>query len=106
MAKQTAARMRRLVAQWRQSGESQAGFARRHGIPTWTFWYWSRKASAQAVGAEPVTAAPAFVPIRVTPETEVGVVEVVFPSGERVRVGAGASADLVRRVVAAVRATC
>lgn len=100
MAKQKAARMRRLVAQWRQSGESQAGFARRHGIPTWTFWYWSRKASAQAV------AAPAFVPIRVTPETEVGVVEVVFPSGERVRVGAGAPADLVRRVVAAVRATC
>lgn len=105
MVKQKAARMRRLVAQWRQSGESQAGFARRHGIPTWTFWYWSRKASAPAV-AEPAAAEPAFVPIRVTPETEVGVVEVVFPSGERVRVGADASADLVRRVVAAVRATC
>jgi transposase-like protein len=105
MVKQKAARMRRLVAQWRQSGESQAGFARRHGIPTWTVWYWSRKASAQAV-VEAATAAPAFVPIRATPETEGGVVEVVVPSGERVRVGAGASADLVRRVVAAVRATC
>jgi hypothetical protein len=103
MAKQRAARMRRLVAQWRQSGESQAGFARRHGIPTWTFWYWCRKASPPAV-VQP--AAAAFVPIRVTPETEVGVVDVVFPAGERVRVGAGASADLVRLVVAAVRATC
>ncbi len=47
MAKQKAARMRRLVAQWRQSGESQAGFARRHGIPTWTFWY----LEPQGVGA-------------------------------------------------------
>lgn len=105
MAKQRAARMRRLVAQWRQSGESQAGFARRHGIPTWTFWYWCRKVLPPAV-AEPAAAATAFVPIRVTPETEVGVVEVVFPAGERVRVGAGASADLVRLVVGAVRATC
>jgi hypothetical protein len=105
MTKQRAARMRRLVAQWRQSGESQAGFARRHGIPTWTFWYWCRKASPPAV-AEPAAAAQAFVPIRMTPEPEVCVVEVVFPAGERVRIGTGASADLVRLVVAAVRATC
>lgn len=104
MVKQKAARMRRLVAQWRQSGESQAGFARRHGIPTWTFWYWCRRASLQAV-AEPAAAAT-FVPIRVTPEPEVGVVEVVFPAGERVRVSAGASADLVRLVVSALRSTC
>jgi transposase-like protein len=105
MAKQRAAQMRRLVAQWRQSGESQAGFARRHGIPTWTFWYWCRTVSPPAV-VEPAAATTAFVPIRVTPDTEVGVVEVVFPAGERVRVGAGASADLVRLVVTAVRATC
>jgi hypothetical protein len=103
MTKQRAARMQRLVAQWGRSGESQAGFARRHGIPTWTFWYWCRKVSSQAVAP---AAATAFVPIRVTPETEGGVVEVVFPAGERVRIGTGASVDLVRLVIATVRATC
>jgi hypothetical protein len=47
MTKQTPARMTRLVAQWRASGESRAGFARRHHIPAWTFWYWCRKLSAE-----------------------------------------------------------
>ena len=44
--KRTPARMTRLVAQWRASGESGAHFARRHHIPAWTFWYWRRKLSA------------------------------------------------------------
>jgi transposase-like protein len=94
--------MGRLVAQWRRSGESQAGFARRHGIPTWTFWYWCRKLSKNGVAAP--EASSAFVPVRVTSDAETGVVEVVLPSGERVRVSAGASVDLVRLVVAALRA--
>lgn len=105
MTKQTPARMKRLVAQWRRSGESQAGFARRHGIPTWTFWYWCRKVSPPVV-AEPSVATTTFVPVRVMPETEGGLVEVVLPAGERVRVSAGASADLVRLVVTALRSTC
>lgn len=103
MTKRTAARMRHLVAQWRRSGASQAGFARRHGIPAWTFWYWCRKLSKPGA-AEPAASATAFVPIHVTPETDGGVVEIVFPAGERVRVSAGASGDLVRLVVAALRA--
>jgi hypothetical protein len=94
--------MRRLVAQGHRIGESQAGFARRPGFATWTFWYWCRKLKPGVV--EPAASATAFVPIRVTPETDVGVVEVVFPAGERVRVSAGASVDLVRLVVAALRA--
>ena len=57
MPRQTSARMKRLVAQWRRSGESQAGFSRRHGIPPWTFWYWSRKLATSGV-AQP---SPAFV---------------------------------------------
>lgn len=54
----TAARMARLVAQWRKSGESGASFARRHQIPVWTFWYWQRKLSgASAVASAPAAAA-------------------------------------------------
>ena len=43
--KQSAARMARLVARWRESGESRSSFARRHHVPAWTFWYWCRKLS-------------------------------------------------------------
>ena len=99
-------RMTRLVSRWRSSDESQARFARRHHVAPWTFWYWCRKLSSQGpVEAGRAPAAP-FVSVRVTPDAEAGVVEVVLPAGERVRVTAGASAELVRAVVAALRAAC
>lgn len=99
MSKQRhAARMRRLVARWRASEESGASFARRHGVTPWTFWYWCRK-----VTEESAEAAPALVPVHVLePDVSAGV-EVVLPSGERLKVAAGASGDLVRTVVAALR---
>lgn len=99
---QTPARMMRLVAQWQRSGESGAAFARQRGIPTWTFWYWRRKLAS--VSTE--TAAPTFVPVQVASDDESWVLEVVSPSGERVQVRAGASAELVRATVAAVRTGC
>ena len=99
----TAARMARLVAQWRKSGESGASFARRHQIPAWTFWYWSRK-----LVADPAKAAtrPGFVPVQITSEDGLAVIEIVLRGGECLRVRAGASADLVRAAVSAVRSAC
>src|SRR2546430_1599608 len=44
--KRTSVRMARLARQWRQSGESQASFARHHPMPNWTLWYWWRKLAA------------------------------------------------------------
>lgn len=61
MSKQTPTRMARLVAEWRRSGDSQAGFARRHRIPGWTFWYWCRKLE-DAPETDP---AATFVPVHV-----------------------------------------
>ena len=99
-------RMTRLVSRWRASDESQASFARRHGVAPWTFWYWCRKLSSEgSPGTGRAPAAP-FVPVRVTPDAEAGVVEVVLPAGDRIRVSAGASAELVRAVVTALRAAC
>jgi transposase-like protein len=100
--------MARLVAQWRTSGESGARFARRHRIPAWTFWYWRRKLSRiPAVAPTPApTPAPTFVPIQVTGEQAEPVIEIRFSSGERLQVRAGASADLVRAAVSALRSTC
>jgi hypothetical protein len=98
--KRTAAGMARLVAQWRRSGESGARFARRHHIPTWTFWYWGRKLAAAP--AEP----PTFVPVQVAPDVEAAAIEVVFSTGERLHVRGGASPDLVRAAVTALRSAC
>jgi hypothetical protein len=100
----TAARMARMVAQWRKSGESGASFARRHQIPAWTFWYWQRKLSgASAVASAP---APTFVPVQVAAERAEPVLEIVLSGGERLAVRAGASADLVRAAVRALRSAC
>jgi hypothetical protein len=100
----TAARMARLVAQWRKSGESRASFARRHHMSTWAFWYWCRKLSADEASA--ATAAPRFVPIQIAGDAGAAVIEIVLRDGERVQVRAGASADLVRAAVSALRSPC
>jgi hypothetical protein len=105
MAKtRTAARMVRLVAQWRRrGGESAASFARRHRVSPWAFWYWQRKLSARPVPETPTPAT--FVPVQVAVD-EAPVIELVFSSGERLQVRAGASADLVRATVSALRSAC
>ena len=50
--------------------------------------------------------APTFVPVQVTAERAEPVIEIRFGSGERLRVREGASADLVRAAVVALRSTC
>ena len=101
----TSGRMARLVAQWRKGEESAASFARRHHVPTWTFWYWRRKLAATATPAVGAPR-PTFVPVQVAREDAEPVIEIVLSHGERVRVRAGASADLVRAAVSALRSTC
>jgi transposase-like protein len=104
--KRTSARMARLVARWRESGESRSSFARRHYVPAWTFWYWCRKLSdnprSESGEAPPAT----FVPVRVAVDTDASVVEVVLPGGERLQVRAGAPAELVRVILTALRSPC
>jgi transposase-like protein len=78
ITKRMPARMSRLVAQWRQSGESRASFARRHRIPAWTFWYWCRKFSNAQTGEGVDRGAAMFVPLRVAGEAPVPVMEIVF----------------------------
>ena len=105
-SRRTPARMARLVAQWRASGDSGASFARRHHIPAWTFWYWCRKLAAEprTVAGDPPSAT--FVPVRVAAEAEAPDIEIVWSGGERLHIRTGASADLVRAVVTALRSPC
>jgi len=102
----TPARMTQLVAQWRASGESRAGFARRRHIPAWTFWYWCRKLSAEPRPDADAPSSAMFVPVRMAVEPDAPVIEVVCSGGERVHVRPGASADLVRAVMTALRSPC
>ena len=97
-----AACMRRLVARWRASDESGASFARRHGVTPWTFWYWQRKLAEATFETRAADAVP-LVPVQVVPDAAGDAVEIVLTTGDRVRVGAGASADVVRTVLAALR---
>ena len=104
-SKRTPARMTRLVAQWRASGESRASFARRHHVPAWTFWYWCRKLSAGPQAESEETPSATFVPVRVTAASD-AVIEVALIGGARLHVHAGAPADLVRVVLTALRSPC
>jgi len=102
----TPARMARLVARWRNSGESRASFARRQQIPAWTFWYWCRKLSAAPVRDPGHTPGTTFVPVQVAAEPDTPVMEIVFGRGEQLQVRAGASPELVRAAVTALRSAC
>lgn len=105
ISQRTPARMARLVAQWRTSGESRAGFARRRRIPAWTFWYWCRKLAVEP-GTESAPSSTTFVPVRLAVDPDVPVIEIVWTGGERLLVRSGAPADLVRAVVTALRSPC
>ena len=74
--------------------------------PAWTFWYWCRKLPAKALAQRAETEPTAFVPVYVAADPDTAVIDVVFTGGERLHVRAGASLDLVRAVVTALRSSC
>jgi transposase-like protein len=93
-----------LVRQWEQGTETRAAFAQRHGVTLATFDYWKRRVRREASTA----AAAAFAPVHLVsePRSEVdGGIDVVLASGERLTVRAGASVDLLRTILVALR-TC
>jgi hypothetical protein len=53
-----------------------------------------------------LTPTPTFAPVQLTAERAEPVIEIVFGGGERLQVCDGASADLVRAAVAALRSSC
>jgi hypothetical protein len=94
-----------LVRQWETSGETRRAFVQRHGVTLSCFDYWRR----QVPDGRQAGRAVAFAPVRVVaenPASGAGVIEVVLASGDRVMIRAGASGELVRTVVGALRASC
>jgi hypothetical protein len=108
VSKRTPVRMARLVARWRESGDSQASFARRHHIPVWTFWYWCRKLSGEAAPSRQPGVPPTatFVPVHLARDASAPVIEIVLGGGERLHIRSGASPELVQTVVTTLRTRC
>ena len=97
-------RMLQLVRAWEASGESRRRFAARHGLTLWQLDYWKRQARAR-----PAAPGVAFAPVQVVDAVEPrsgASLELQLASGDRLFIPAGASPDLVRAVVTALRPSC
>jgi hypothetical protein len=97
--------MATLVRQWERSGEPRREFAQRHGLTVTQFDYWKR----QARRATTANHAVGFAPVQVVDSSQGrkgAPIKVVLAGGERVTIHEGASVDLVRTVVAALRSSC
>ena len=100
------ARQRRaaLVRQWEGSGESRRAFARRHGLTLWQFDSWKRQVRRDAARR-----GTAFAPVQLlttSAAADAGVIDLTLVSGERLTIRASVSVDLVRAVLAVLRASC
>jgi hypothetical protein len=101
---ETRRRMTTLVQRWDESKETQAVFAQHHGVSPAKLRYWVRRLASRQADAPAVT----FTPVRVrdVASPERGTIVVSLATGEHLVISPGAPADLVRAVVAALRATC
>jgi hypothetical protein len=105
-----AERMRRLIRQWRASGQSKAEFVRRHGLSRGKLEYWVRRLGGPTGGRggrrrEPVN----LIPVRLSDQTVAepsGGIEILLGSGDRVRVSPEVSAEALRRVIEILRGSC
>jgi hypothetical protein len=102
----TRQRMRALVRQWERGNEPRKEFAERHGLTISCLDYWKRQVRRTMAAVDaPVT----FAPVRVLTNESAGnggAIDIVLPTGERLAVHNGTSGDLLRSVLAALRASC
>ncbi|HEX5744920.1 MAG TPA: transposase [Archangium sp.] len=94
-----------VVRAWQEEGGTQSAFMRKYGLPRERLRFWTRGHE----GKKGARAAMAFVPVEVAPAErseavrEKGEQVQVEVGGVRVRVEAGASQELVARVLRAVK---
>jgi transposase len=110
----------RLVAETLAPGTSVSRVARRHDVNANLLFTWRRQARRGMPGERPPVAADdesfPLIPIEVTATGEArsrqqrpvrddrtGIIEIVLPSGERLRVDAWVDEPALRRVLAAIR---
>ncbi len=90
------AKMERLVARWRASGETLSGFARRHGVSRDKLQYWNQRLSS----ASPSRTTQLFLmPVQLLgrPQERDAALEVVLAGTRRVRPDSKVSCRLAYR---------
>lgn len=92
-----------MVAALAASGETVAGFARRHGLHPARVQRWMTRVGRKARGRS--APSPAFAPVRVTAERTSGSGLEVVIGGVVVRVSRDFDGEVLRRVVAALEVT-
>ena len=101
--------MLELARRWRASGTKARAFALENGVTPWVLYYWrQRLAREDRPARRRRRARPAqLVPVHVVADAQDGGgVEITLTSGDRVRVSAGVSADLLRHIVQVLRTPC
>jgi transposase len=107
---------RQLVAETLAPGASVSLIARRHDVNANLLFNWRRQARRGLLGDPPAITAGGeslpLIPITVTaddahgglaPDSRTGIIEIVLPSGERLRVDAGVDELALRRVLTTIR---
>jgi len=94
-------RWRTIFAEWKRSGLSAAAFCRSRDLHKSGFYHWRRMLRDLEGTVTPQKPAPSFVPVRVVPEA---IVEMILPSGLRLRVPLGAEASHVSTLARALGA--
>ena len=99
-----------LARQWRQSGMNARAFAEGHGVTPWTLYYWREQLTKaeRPPGPRRRSGRATLAPVHVVTSADLGGgdLEVILAGGDRVRVRASASVDLVRRVIEVLRTAC
>jgi hypothetical protein len=114
-------RRKGLLAEWRRSGLSAAGFGERHGLSQWALYAWAkdlgggahRRRRKRRPAPRSTGGIPSFIPVRLVGEGHSdpdvraeGAVEIQLRGGDVVRVVGEVSTDQLRAVVMAVRQAC
>src|SRR5207302_2032667 len=92
-----------LARRWRASGTKARAFAQEHGVTPWVLYYWRQRLAREDPPVRRlrrtrrVTLAPVHV-VTDAPDGGDGV-EITLASGDRVRLSAGVSTDLLRHVL-------
>ena len=97
-----------LARRWQASGTKARAFAQEHGVTPWVLYYWRQRLAREdrpvrrrRQRSRPVTLAP----VHVVTDAD-GDVEITLVSGDRVRLSAGVSPDLVGAIVRVLRTPC
>jgi hypothetical protein len=96
-----------LARRWQASGTKARPFAQEHGVTPWVLYYWRQRLARDD---RPVRRRRRGRPVKLAPVHVVtdanGGIEITLVSGDRVRVSAGVSADLVSEIVRVLRRPC